>query len=119
MKQDRNQILRDVREFLKWAKAELGIQGPIRVHLRGQRLTGGSHTSFGGFDLQDHSITISYSGRHILDLLRTLAHELVHARQHQTRPMNSEDGLTGSDAENEANALAGVLMRKWADKISG
>jgi Zn-dependent peptidase ImmA (M78 family) len=45
--------------------------------------------------------------------LRTLAHELVHLAQANFKELTPEDGVTGSDVENEANALAGILMRLW------
>ena len=87
----------------------------VKVHLVAKRLNSGAHPSFGGYDLNSQRIVISVLDRHPLDVLRTLAHELVHAQQHSTRSMSAADGQTGSDAENEANAQAGVLMRDWAD----
>jgi hypothetical protein len=45
------------------------------------------------------------------DILRTLAHELVH--HHQKLNGDELDGEDGSDTENEANARAGVIMRKF------
>ena len=46
-----------------------------------------------------------------MDVLRTLAHELVHWKQCQ---MGEElDGADGSDAENQANAVAGIIMRRF------
>ena len=47
-----------------------------------------------------------------------LAHELVHVAQHQIMPLAANDGATGSDIENEANALAGILMRLWGQRHS-
>lgn len=62
--------------------------------------------SFGCWDGQ--KIKLNVDGRHPVDVCRTLAHELVHhAKQHT-------DGSDGSDHENEANALAGTIMRKFA-----
>jgi len=49
--------------------------------------------------------------RHPIDVLRTLAHELVHHKQREAgQELNGEDG---SNTENEANAKAGELMRKF------
>ena len=46
-----------------------------------------------------------------MDVLRTLAHELVHWKQCQ---MGEElDGADGSDTENQANAVAGIIMRRF------
>lgn len=73
----------------------------------------GDQQSFGSYDPVNDQIVISYGGRHITDVLRTLSHELVHLAQAQISPLTGSDGATGSDVENEANALAGILMRLW------
>ena len=52
-------------------------------------------------------ISLNVEGRHPIDVCRTLAHELVHHVKGHT------DGSDGSDDENEANALAGKIMRKF------
>ena len=70
--------------------------------------------TFGYFNSDDDSITVSYYRRHQMDVMRTIAHELTHYRQR----LDGEelDGSDGSDHENEANAFAGVMLRQWADK---
>ena len=52
-----------------------------------------------------------------MDILRTLAHELTHYRQH-TRGVNGT-GHAGAPTENEANRLAGTIVRKFGEKHSG
>jgi hypothetical protein len=47
------------------------------------------------------------------DILRTLAHELVHHMQNGKGELNSDSGEDGSPTENEANATAGLIMRKF------
>ena len=47
------------------------------------------------------------------DVLRTLAHELVHHKQNELGKLNNDSGKTGSDVENEANVKAGILMRDF------
>ena len=54
---------------------------------------------------------ISIINRHPLDILRTFAHEYVHYKQFiRGKIMNSNPG---SPSENEANAKAGEIMRKY------
>lgn len=59
-------------------------------------------------------IKIYSKGRAAFDIARSLAHELVHHRQN----VNGEtlDGSTGSDCENEANAVAGQIIRMYGEK---
>jgi hypothetical protein len=66
--------------------------------------------SFGEFN--GNSIRVVAKDRHLVDLIRTLSHELVHWKQ-SLDSNNTLDGSTGSDTENEANSVAGVIMRKF------
>jgi hypothetical protein len=74
-----------------------------------------SHPTFGYFDPQTDVIRVAVGNRHIMDIFRTLAHELVHHRQRLDNKVHAGSGETGSAEENQANALAGALMRDFAD----
>ena len=70
--------------------------------------------SFGGYAPGHEHITITVKNRHIMDVCRTLAHELVHYSQDLKKELENEDaGATGSPQENEANAEAAVIMRNF------
>lgn len=73
--------------------------------------------TFGYFDREQELICVVRANRHIVDVLRTLAHELVHYNQHINNELHNESGITGSDHENEANAVAGVIMREFSKKF--
>ena len=72
--------------------------------------------SFGQYDPDRHVLILSLHGRHILDVLRTMAHELTHAHQEEREGIPDDGGATGSQWENEANAQAGIMMRHFADQ---
>jgi hypothetical protein len=70
--------------------------------------------SFGGYAPGHEHITITVKNRHIMDVCRTLAHELVHYSQDLKKELENEDaGATGSPQENQANAEAAVIMRNF------
>ena len=70
--------------------------------------------TFGQYNTVKKDIAVQLADRHIVDVLRTLAHELVH---HKQRHLHSKlDGSDGSDHENQANALAGKLMRQFGKR---
>jgi hypothetical protein len=48
-----------------------------------------------------------------VDILRTVAHELVHYRQDIRNELNDQSGATGSPEENQAHEIAGVIMRHF------
>jgi hypothetical protein len=73
-------------------------------------------TSLGHYDPKLNKVVVVVKGRLLADILRTIAHELVHVKQMQNGQITNPavDGVTGSPIENEANALAGVLMRNYS-----
>lgn len=95
-----------IKDFALWAIKLLEIEQAPKIKLVGDTKT----TALGYFDPNTQDIVVSVKDRHQMDIMRTLAHELVHRKQNEARELNGE---TGSDDENEANALAGVLLRYW------
>lgn len=67
--------------------------------------------TFGKFVNEENRIYVALEDRHPLDILRTLAHELVHYKQGVEHELASGSGQTGSPEENEAHMLAGIVMR--------
>lgn len=67
--------------------------------------------SFGSFNTGTDEIVVYFGKRHVADVLRTLAHELVHFKQKELGVQL--DGSDGSPVEDEANSVAGELMRKY------
>lgn len=72
--------------------------------------------SFGGYLPSTNQIKVTTKHRHIMDVLRTIAHELVHHKQNEDGRITdvAKNGATGSPIEDEANYMAGRLMRNWA-----
>ena len=63
--------------------------------------------------MKDNVIYVSIINRHPIDILRTLAHEYVHYKQYMERGPQSRSSRAGSPTENQANAKAGELMRRY------
>jgi cytidyltransferase-like protein len=101
-------------EFVKYAIKNLGIQNPPRnLSLSYDTNKAKEMRSFGYFSPNDNKIWVYCANRNMADILRTLAHELVHRKQDEDGRINYESGKTGSKIENEANAMAGVLLRDF------
>ena len=58
-------------------------------------------------------IHLSIINRHPMDILRTLTHEFIHYKQHMEKGLDRKSSHAGSPTENQANAKAGELMRKY------
>jgi Zn-dependent peptidase ImmA (M78 family) len=62
---------------------------------------------------QNKTIRVVGANRNLADILRTLAHELTHYKQLIENRIKPNSGKTGSTEENEANAMAGELLREF------
>lgn len=109
-------IVAALTKFVNWCQQALEIQQPPEINYIDSPTFTRDNKSFGGFNPSDNSIQLSIYNRNPVDIMRTLAHELVHCKQNETRRLTSEDGETGSDIENEANAVAGMIMRVYGRK---
>jgi len=70
------------------------------------------------YDINNNEVTVLGKDRSLPDIIRSVAHELVHHKQNQDGELtgNQEEGEDGSPWENEANAKAGELVRKYGKK---
>ena len=99
--------------FIQFAAKELEIDELPNINILDDNKYSMEYSSFGGYRPDDKSITITVKNRHINDVLRTLAHEIVHYKQDLNGELKPDSGRDGSPEENEANARAAVTMRKW------
>ena len=99
--------------FLDHAKGELGLESLPKINLVNNKEIAIQNRSFGGYSPGLKEINVNTAGRHPADVYRTLAHELVHYKQDLDGRLTVDAGETGSTFENEANTLAGVIMRNY------
>ena len=104
-------------DFLPFAKKQLKLKKLPKMTFV-KSFDEDEQPSFGGYDTGTGTIEIATDGRHPIDVLRTLAHELVHYKQDQENRLNPHSGETGSDEENEANVIAGIIMRRFNKRYS-
>ena len=113
-KKDTYEILLD---FIKFAAEDLDLKSLPKFDFAFDSDRSVEHKSFGGYAPGAEHITITVKNRHIMDVCRTLAHEMVHYSQDLKNELDDEGaGTTGSPQENEANARAAVIMRNWGKK---
>ena len=104
--------VKDISDFVNFAKEILGITDDIKIALAFERTPDLKTTAYYRIG---ELIKVYVKNRAIIDICRSIAHELVHHKQNlDGRLVDAvKDGEDGSDIENEANALAGVIIRKW------
>ena len=104
-----------LQDFVDFCVQELQIDSPPTIKLRRDPQWSVVHRTFGRYTNDRNRLEVAWGQRHIMDVLRTVAHELTHRHQHERdgSRMGPDAGETGSPWENEANAQAGVLMRDY------
>lgn len=100
-----------LKDFLPLAMKELQLKQIPKIRLK-HSLNYNGQPSFGSFS--NGGIELGVHGRHPVDVCRTLAHELVHYKQGKNNQLDHESGETGSHEENQANSVAGIIMRKFS-----
>ena len=96
-------------KFLVFLKRELKFYYDIPIILVDDVDFSKNNKTFGM--MYPDKIVISIVNRHPIDILRTVAHEYIHHKQLvDGKKLN---GNAGSTTENEANAKAGEILRKY------
>ena len=112
---DKKSTYKILLDFIEFAAKHLELNSLPKFDFKFDTKRSVEHHSFGGYG-SEH-ITITVVNRHIMDVCRTLAHELVHYKQDLNKELEGENpGATGSPQENEANAEAAIIMRNWGKK---
>lgn len=94
-------------DLLQMCKQELEIDELPDINLVDDK----SVIAGSSFGLFDGNINVVTKDRHPMDVMRTIAHELVHWKQRTEN--QAMDGDDGSETENQANAIAGIIMRRF------
>jgi len=102
-----------LKNFIQFCVKELKIKSMPTIKLRRDPQWSVVNKTFGRYINDAHLLEVAFGQRHIMDVLRTVAHELTHKHQHEREAVPTDAGETGSPYENEANARAGILMRDY------
>ena len=99
-----------VQKFLDFVKDNLGLTKPYKLTLTVNK--DGIRTT-AVYNHVENTVTVYVKNRALVDVLRSVAHELVHHLQNQRGELDGtkNEGDDGSIWENEANASAGKLIR--------
>tara|TARA_R110000824_G_scaffold116539_1_gene268058 strand:+ start:69 stop:446 length:378 start_codon:yes stop_codon:yes gene_type:complete len=99
-----------IKSFVSGCSNHLDLQDEPQINLVDEP-EGGMTT--GSFNPNTREIKVLAGPRALVDILRSIAHELVHQQQLQHGKLHDDSGKDGSPEENEAHSVAGLLMRKF------
>ncbi len=101
----------EVDKFARWACDRLHIKNPPKIELSmdTEEAQAGHHT--GRHNMGEDSIWVYAKNRNLIDILRTVFHELVHVRQGELDMIKQGDSYPGSPIEAMADMLAGKFIK--------
>ena len=111
----KSQIIQD---FVNYSTKRLKLKETPKVILINSPEYANAKASLGGYSPETKEIYAVSHGRLTADICRTIAHELVHRKQDEMGLLRNveNDGADGSPIENQAHAVAGILMREYGRK---
>jgi hypothetical protein len=110
---DNNDMFELFAKFLPLAMRDLGLTDLPKIVPKLRLESADGQATFGRFVDGEMTIQLAMANRHPVDILRTLAHELVHYKQKTLGKIKHDSGETGSPEENQANTIAGIIMRHF------
>ena len=115
VKEGVDDINTQLQNFVKFCAEQLKLSAIPKIQIKRDPAWSERNNSFGRYEPDSDTLILSIANRHPLDIMRTMAHELTHRKQDEKADMPVGAGETGSKWENDANARAGILMRKFAE----
>jgi hypothetical protein len=100
-----------IRDFVEWSINTLYIQKPYPKFTFSRDTEAAQRDHRTGLHTSDGSITIYIENRNLVDILRTIFHELVHHRQDQLGMIKDGDSYPGSPVEAMADMMAGKYIK--------
>jgi hypothetical protein len=110
-------------DFVNYSIQDLGIKNKdINIKLQdnkeGIQTTAAYHYKQGGEENrpEESEIKVLCFGRALIDILRSIAHELTHHRQYENGELEGADISSSSPVEKEASAEAGRITKDFLQK---
>lgn len=102
----------EVDRFIDFAKRKLELDDDFSVVITDND---DELETLASYDINDNEVKVLGKNRSLPDIIRSVAHELVHHKQNERGELTGreEEGADGSPWEDQANALAGELVRKY------
>jgi len=103
----------EVDKFVKWAAPRLHLKTipKIELSMDTEEAQDGHHT--GRHTEGTNEVWVYAKNRNLVDILRTVFHEMVHCRQSELNMIQPGDSYPGSPIEVMADALAGKYIKVY------
>ncbi len=99
--------------FVKFVKDELGIKEMPTISVQNHR-EGLKTTANYDYTKENKVVKVCSKNRALVDVMRSIAHELVHHKQFEQGRLEVKPPDIGGEIEDEANAKAGQFIKMFA-----
>ena len=102
-----------LRHFVKWCKEKLKITKPLPKMIFADRKESDDQHRTGYYDDDTNTMWVYTGNRNLIDIMRTVCHELVHRKQHEHKRAKPGESYPFAPIEQEADAVAGGLIKLY------
>ena len=106
--------------FVDLVKTDLNIKNPVDIEFRDDDGEKGEIKTTAVYQYEDDDvqsnvpdIKVHAGDRYLADIMRSVAHELVHHQQNENGKLKGKISNVGGPIEDEANSVAGQLVKKY------
>jgi Zn-dependent peptidase ImmA (M78 family) len=102
-------------EFIKFVKGELNLKSTPKVIVQNGRKDLKTTANY-DYTQSEKVIKVNAKNRMLVDVMRSVAHELVHHKQYEDGRLEVRPPDIGGEIEDEANAKAGQFIKMFAQR---
>lgn len=106
----------EVDRFVDWTAKKLNLKTKPRIELSYDTEDAQTNHHTGSHTDGDNSVWVYVKNRNLVDILRTIAHELTHVRQGELDMIKPGSSYPGSPIELLADMVAGKLIKLYGEK---
>lgn len=106
-------LIDEVRKFAIWVADRIHLEKIPNIHLSTDTDEAQTNHHTGGYVDGDNTIWVYARNRNLVDILRTVAHEMTHVRQSEKKLIGPNASYPGSPIEAHADVIAGTLIKLY------
>jgi hypothetical protein len=103
----------EVDKFVSWASEKLHLKSTPKIELSMDTEEAQKNHHTGSHHMGENKVWVYAKNRNLVDILRTVFHELVHVKQDELGMIKPGDSYPGSPIEMEADMMAGKYLKVW------
>jgi hypothetical protein len=107
---------KEVAQFAQWSAQKLGLKHIPKFDLSTDTRDAQDNHHTGRHMMGGDTVWIYVKNRNLVDILRTVFHEMVHARQDELGMIDQGDSYPGSPIEAMADMLAGKYIKIYGEQ---